>query len=69
MCVVCCLSGKWSSPFVTGTPPPPLEGFSLTLCGNRVVLFGGKSEGGVDINAVYYFHIGQNVSKCGNVAE
>ena len=68
MCVVCFLTGEWSSPAINGTPPP-LEGFTLTVCSNRVVLIGGKSEGGVFNNDVYSFDIGRKVSEYCNVAE
>ena len=38
------LSGKWSSPEITGQPPPPCESFTLTPVGERrAALFGGMS--------------------------
>ena len=40
-------AGEWSSPNITGQPPPPLSGFTLTLVGERkAALFGGWSESG-----------------------
>ena len=34
--------GKWSSPRVTGQPPPPCEEFTLTPVGERrAAMFGG----------------------------
>ena len=36
------VTGEWSSPAVTGTKPPPLDGFSFTkVDSRRVVLYGG----------------------------
>ena len=35
-------AGKWSSPNITGQPPPPLSYFTLTPVGERkTALFGG----------------------------
>ena len=37
-------AGKWSSPRVTGQPPPPCSSFTLTPVGKRrAALFGGSS--------------------------
>ena len=37
-------AGEWSSPRVTGQPPPPCDGFTLTPVGERrAALFGGSS--------------------------
>ena len=37
-------AGEWSSPNITGQPPPPLSGFTLTPVGERkAALFGGGS--------------------------
>ena len=37
-------AGKWSSPNITGQPPPPCSNFTLTLVGERrAALFGGES--------------------------
>ena len=37
--------GEWSSPWVTGQPPPPCYSFTLTSVGERrAALFGGWSE-------------------------
>ena len=42
------LPGEWSSPNITGQPPPPLSYFSLTPVGERrAALFGGRSGSGV----------------------
>ena len=35
-------AGEWSSPNITGQPPPPLSDFTLTPVGQRkAALFGG----------------------------
>ena len=35
-------AGEWSSPNITGQPPPPLSDFTLTPVGERkAALFGG----------------------------
>ena len=35
--------GEWSSPNITGQPPPPFSTFTLTQVGEkRVALFGGQ---------------------------
>ena len=40
-------AGEWSSPKITGQPPPPCYGFSLTPVGERrAALFGGRSGSG-----------------------
>ena len=40
-------AGEWSSPNITGQPPPPLSHFTLTPVGERkAVLFGGRSGSG-----------------------
>ena len=40
-------SGRWSSPNITGQPPPPCSHFTLTLVGERkAALFGGRSGSG-----------------------
>ena len=37
-------AGEWSSPNITGQPPPPLFSFTLTPVGERkAALFGGYS--------------------------
>ena len=37
-------AGEWSSPNITGQPPPPCSGFTLTPVGERrAALFGGVS--------------------------
>ena len=39
--------GKWSSPSITGQPPPPCDCFTLTPVGEkRAAVFGGKSASG-----------------------
>ena len=36
-------AGEWSSPRVTGQPPPPCNSFTLTRVGERrAALFGGQ---------------------------
>lgn len=36
---------KWISVQVTGEPPPPCSGFSLTICGeNRAALYGRNQD-------------------------
>ena len=40
-------AGEWSSPNITGQPPPPLSDFTLTPVGERkAALFGGTSGSG-----------------------
>ena len=42
--ISCYPAGEWSSPNITGQPPPPFSGFTLTLVGERrAALFGGRS--------------------------
>ena len=37
-------AGEWSSPNITGQPPPPCSKFTLTPVGERrAALFGGRS--------------------------
>ena len=37
-------AGEWSSPNITGQPPPPCSSFTLTPVGERrAALFGGRS--------------------------
>ena len=39
--------GEWSSPNITGQPPPPCSAFTLTQVGERrAALFGGYSGSG-----------------------
>ena len=39
--------GEWSSPNITGQPPPPCNYFTLTQVGEgRAALFGGESVSG-----------------------
>ena len=39
--------GEWSSPNITGQPPPPCSAFTLTQVGERrAALFGGYSVSG-----------------------
>ena len=46
--------GDWSSPNITGQPPPLFSHFTLTpVCERRAALFGGKSGSGA-ISDVYY---------------
>ena len=41
-------AGEWSSPNITGQPPPPCDRFTLTPVGERrAALFGGESGSGV----------------------
>ena len=41
-------AGEWSSPNITGQPPPPCSSFTLTSVGERrAALFGGNT-GSVD---------------------
>ena len=70
LCLVCFLSGEWSSPAASGTPPPPLEGFSFTLINKKeALLFGGGRDGGQYSNDIYCFDIDRNVSDSGSDAE
>ena len=44
-------AGEWSSPNITGQPPPPCDSFTLTPVGERrAALFGGLSGLGRAIN-------------------
>ena len=44
-------AGEWSSPNITGQPPPPLSHFTLTPVGERkAALFGGFNESGAIID-------------------
>ena len=46
VCMFLYCSGKWSSPAVTGTKPPPLSCFSFTKVDRRrAVVFGGMTDG------------------------
>ena len=39
--------GEWSSPDITGQPPPPCDYFTLTqVSENKAALFGGQSVSG-----------------------
>ena len=39
--------GEWSSPKITGQPPPPCDYFTLTQVGEKkAALFGGQSVSG-----------------------
>ena len=41
-------AGEWSSPNITGQPPPPCSNFTLTPVGERrAALFGGESGSGL----------------------
>ena len=47
-------AGEWSSPNITGQPPPPCSSFTLTPVGERrVALFGGWSGSGVDSDDLF----------------
>ena len=64
LCLICFLSGEWSTPAVTGHPPPPLKGFSFTLVGSRAVLFAGRAgDDYVNHNDVYCLDIDRKVSE------
>ena len=64
LCLICFLSGEWSTPAVTGHPPPPLRRFSFTLVGSRAVLFAGNGgDDGVNHNSVYCLDIDRKVSE------
>ena len=40
-------AGEWSSPNITGQPPPPCYSFTLTPVGERrAALFGGRNGSG-----------------------
>ena len=42
-------AGEWSSPNITGQPPPPCAQFTLTPVGERrVALFGGLTATTID---------------------
>ena len=44
-------AGEWSSPRVTGQPPPPCDYFTLTPVGQRrAALFGGGVKSGVAVS-------------------
>ena len=63
LCLICFLSGEWSTPAVTGHPPPPLQWFSFTLVGSRAVLFAGSGDDDVNHNDVYCLDIDRKVSE------
>lgn len=55
------VSGKWSSPAVTGKSPPPCDDFTLTMVDHhRAVLFGGFS--GTFVKHLYVLDISRMVS-------
>ena len=40
-------AGEWSSPSITGQPPPPCDSFTLTPVGERrAAMFGGVNGSG-----------------------
>ena len=44
-------AGEWSSPNITGQPPPPCDSFTLTPVGERrAALFGGRSGSGLTVS-------------------
>ena len=44
-------AGEWSSPNITGQPPPPCSDFTLTPVGERrAALFGGSSGSGLAVS-------------------
>ena len=44
-------AGEWSSPNITGQPPPPCSNFTLTPVGERrAALFGGWSGSGLTVS-------------------
>ena len=43
-------AGEWSSPNITGHPPPPCSYFSLTPVGERRAALYGGASGSVDIS-------------------
>ena len=44
-------AGEWSSPRVTGQPPPPCNLFTLTPVGERrAALFGGRTGPGANLD-------------------
>ena len=44
-------AGEWSSPNITGQPPPPCSSFTLTPVGERrAALFGGVSGPGLTVS-------------------
>ena len=46
------VKGKWSSPALTGTKPPPLVGFSFTKVDSwRAVVYGGGTGRGASGDA------------------
>ena len=54
--------GCWSSPAVSGTRPPPINGFSLTMTDdNHAVLFGGY-DGCQKTNDMYTLDLSRMVS-------
>ncbi len=51
-------AGTWSTPMVSGTPPPPLAYFSFDLYDqNHAVLYGGRTEGGGESEDVYILDV------------
>lgn len=47
------LSGQWSSPIVTGKPPPPCKKLSLVPVGsNRAAMYGGVTSESICLNVL-----------------
>jgi hypothetical protein len=61
--LLCPLSGKWSSPAVSGVRPPPCQDFSLTMVDDSTaVLFGGVLPTDQVTNDVYTLDLKRMVS-------
>ena len=61
--------GEWSSPNITGQPPPPCNAFTLTQVGERrAALFGGQSVSNQFLSDLFVVELSRHtvVSVVGN---
>lgn len=57
--------GLWGSPILSGSRPPPSDGFTLTsIDAHRAVLFGGILHDRQYINDVYIINFQKMVDTC-----
>ena len=55
------LPGEWSSPNITGQPPPPCSHFTLTRVDERrAALFGGWSGSGESSDDLFIIELSKN---------
>ena len=54
-------AGEWSSPNISGQPPPPCFGFTFTPVGERrAALFGGYSGSGAISDDLFIVDLGRD---------